>query len=59
MTEEKKRRYGGYSDFKVQCGKVWWEQISGSSDEGVELVVKRDRIMSKLSSLCIQDQFGF
>jgi len=25
----------------------------------VELAVKRDRNMSKLSSLCIQDQFGF
>jgi len=59
MTEEEKRRYGGYSDFEVQCGKVWWEQRSGYSDEGVELAVKRDRIISQLSSLCIQDQFGF
>jgi len=59
MTEEEKRRYWGYSDFEVQCGKVWWEQRSGYSDEGVELAVKMDRIISKLSSLCIQDQFGF
>ena len=43
----------------MQCLKVWWEQRSGYSDEGIELAVKRDRIMSKLSSLCIQDQFGF
>jgi len=41
MTEEEKSRYYGYSDFEVQCGKVWWEQRSGYSDEGVELAVKK------------------
>jgi len=43
MTEEEKRRYWGYfqySEFEVQYGKVWWEQRSGYSDEGVELAIK-------------------